>query len=75
MFAKLGQLSFASVSCDFFFSLSLRGCVPGFPLIYFFFLLHTAPPLKLVDLPGVDKSNLDDSMVRIYTNIMVKFVR
>ncbi|CAH9120378.1 unnamed protein product [Cuscuta epithymum] len=30
--------------------------------IYLRLLTSTAPPLKLVDLPGVDKSNLDDSL-------------
>lgn len=32
--------------------------------IYLKLRTSTAPPLKLVDLPGVDKSNLDDSMTQ-----------
>ncbi|XP_071715603.1 dynamin-2A-like isoform X3 [Rutidosis leptorrhynchoides] len=31
--------------------------------IYMKLITSTAPPLKLVDLPGVDKGNLDDSLV------------
>ncbi|KAL8541425.1 hypothetical protein ACS0TY_002625 [Phlomoides rotata] len=27
----------------------------------------TAPPLKLIDLPGVDKGNLDDSLLLVRT--------
>ncbi|KAL8485844.1 hypothetical protein ACS0TY_027947 [Phlomoides rotata] len=34
--------------------------------IYLKLRTSTAPPLKLIDLPGVDKGNLDDSLLSLY---------
>ena len=37
--------------------------VPGMFILVIYCL--PAPPLKLIDLPGVDKGSLDDPLVRI----------
>lgn len=41
--------------------------VPYLMVFFFFFwgLDFTAPPLKLIDLPGLDQRIMDDSLVRV----------
>lgn len=46
------------------------GKIVCFNFFFFLFSCRTAPPLKLVDLPGVDKGHLDDPLVSAKLNIM-----